>query len=234
MASHTLEGFSVYSRLLHQCFEPALVRVGVATCACEVLPVITRGGFRGEVAGRLVAIAARNCHVAPAQPKRSFVVPAQAECGRLEPLQIVAILAAIEMRRGCELASMLIGVAIGATLKLHFEDCVFTSSEMTLRARHCGMLSLQGIRGLGVLLEPEFCRFKAVDSVAGRALTAARPLGELSAVRIGTVAIGTLLERQRLFEISSGVTTHTVHLSVLSKQRKVRLRMVKGAVKSGR
>jgi hypothetical protein len=234
MARHTLERFSVYSRLLHQCFEAALVRVGVATCACEILPVIARGGFRGEVAGRLVAIAARNCHVASAKPERSFVVPPQAECRGLEPLQIVAILAAIEMGCGGELAGMLIGVAIRAALKLHFEDRVFTSGKMTLRARHRGMLSLQGIRGLGVLREPEFCRFKAVDSVAGRALTAARPLGELPAVGIGPVAIGTLLEWQRLFEISFGVASHTVHLSVLSKQRKFGLRMVEGAAKSGR
>src|ERR1700687_427568 len=100
MTSHTPEGFSVYSRLLHKGFEPDLVRVGVATCACQVLPVITRRGFRGEVPGQLVTIAARNCDVASTQSKRSFVVLAQAECGGLEPLQIVAILAAIEMGRG--------------------------------------------------------------------------------------------------------------------------------------
>lgn len=80
----------------------------------------------------------------------------QAECGGLEPLQIVAILAAIEMGRGGELTSMLIGVAICATLKLHFVDSVFTSRKMTLRARHRSMLALQGIRSLGVFLEPEF------------------------------------------------------------------------------
>jgi hypothetical protein len=142
-------------------------------------------------------------------------------------LQTVAILAAIEMRRGGELPGMLIGVAIRATLKLHLIDRVFTSRKMTLRALHRGMLALQGVRSLGVLLEPELRRLEAVDCVAGRALASSRPLSKLSAVWIGPVAVGTLLERQRLFEISFGVASHATHLGVLSKQRKFGLGMVK-------
>lgn len=134
MAGLTLEGFSVYPRLLHECFEPTLVWVGVATCACQVLPVVTCGRFRGEIPGQLVAIAARNCHVASAESKRSLVVPAQAECGGQKPLQGVAILAAIEMGRDGELPGMFIGVAVGAALKFHLVKRCFAFRKVTLPA----------------------------------------------------------------------------------------------------
>jgi hypothetical protein len=114
-----------------------------------------------------VAIAARNCYVASAESKRSFVVPAQAECGGQKLLQGVAILAAIEMGRDGELPGMFIGVAVGATLKFHLVKRFFAFRKVTLPALQRGMFALQGIRGLRVFLEPKLRRFKTIDAVAG-------------------------------------------------------------------
>lgn len=125
---------TTHSFLLLKCCESALVRVGVTTRARQVLPVIARSGFRCEIPRRLVAIAARDRHMFSAKCKRSLIVPAQAECGGQKPLETVAILAAIEMRRGGELPGMLIGVAVGAALKLHLVDCFLALRKMTLGA----------------------------------------------------------------------------------------------------
>ena len=65
---------------------------------------------------------------------------------RLEPLQIVAILAAIEMGRGGELAGMLIGVAIRATAENSGVARLFVlPGRVALLARDLGMQTGQRI-----------------------------------------------------------------------------------------
>ena len=123
--------------------------------------------FWFEIRGLPVAVAARNCHVAASQTKPRFVVPAQAECRWQKFLQIVAVLAAIEMWRGGELPGMLIVVAVGAVLELHLVKRIFTSGKMTLRAPQRGMLALQRICGRLVFLQTELRRLKTIDAVAG-------------------------------------------------------------------
>ena len=95
--------------------------------------MIDRSWFWFKIRGLPVAVAARNCHVAARQAKRRFVVPAQAECRWQKFLQIVAVLAAIEMRRGGELPGMLIVMAVGAVLEPHLVDRISTFGEMALR-----------------------------------------------------------------------------------------------------
>ena len=79
MAGLAFHGFSIQPRLLHELLEASLVRIRVATCASEILPAVARGRLRSGIARWLVAIAARNRNVTSPQPKRGFVVPAQAE-----------------------------------------------------------------------------------------------------------------------------------------------------------
>ena len=90
--------------------------------------------FWFKIRGLPVAVAARNRHVAASQTKRRFVVPAQTECRWQKFLQIVAVLAAIEMWRGGELPGMLIVVAVGAVLELHPVPRVFAPRNVALRA----------------------------------------------------------------------------------------------------
>lgn len=233
MASLALEWLSIRCRLTHELSESSFVGVGVATCASEVLPVIDNC-FRFEICGCLMTIAARNRHMTSAQSKRCFVVPAQAECRWQKSLQIVAMLAAIEVWRGGELPGMLIPMAVRAVLKLHLVDRGFAPRNVTLRARQCGMLTLERIRRHRVFLDSELSRFEAVDVVAGRAFISTCALGKLSPVRIRAVTICTLLKYQCSSEISSGVALHTFHLGVPAKKRKSRLGMVKSAIQCRR
>jgi hypothetical protein len=94
-------------------------------------------------------------------------VPAQAECGWQKSLQIVAMLAAIEVWSGGKLPGMLIAVAVRAVLEFHLVDPVFAFRNVTLCTVQRGMLALQWIRGRRVLLWPELGWFEAIDGVAG-------------------------------------------------------------------
>ena len=57
----------------------------------------------------------------------------------------MASLALVEVWRGRKLPRMLVAVAVGAALKLDFEQGVLTLREMTLRALQAGMFAFQGI-----------------------------------------------------------------------------------------
>jgi len=59
-------------------------------------------------------------------------VPAQSKTRGHEPSQGVAILAAIEVRRGGELPFVLIAVAVRTVPKLYLEDGVFALRKMAL------------------------------------------------------------------------------------------------------
>jgi hypothetical protein len=214
MASLALEPLSTCCRLPHELKESFLVWISVATCASQVLPVITRGWFRFEPGGGLMTITARDRHMTAAQSKGRFVMPARAECGWNKSLRSVTMLAAIEVGRGGKLSGMFIPVAVRALLKLHLVDRGFALGNVTLRTLQRGMPALKRICGGGVFLQAEHCRLKAIDGVTGCAFAPSCALGELSPMRIRTVAVGALLKYQRSCEVSSGVALHTIHLGV--------------------
>jgi len=72
-----------------------------------------------------------------------------------EFLRVMALLAAIEMRRGSKLRNVLIIVAIRAVLKFHFVDRRLARRNMALRALQAGMFAFQRISGLRMLLHSE-------------------------------------------------------------------------------
>ena len=230
VAGLTLQRLSIQSNLLHDFLESPLVGIGVASGATQVLPVIERRRSRFECCGRFVAIAAGNSHMSPVQPKPRFIMSGEAECGGKKSLKIVAILAAIEMRHGGELAGVRIVVAIRAMRELQFVERVFAFGNMTLPTRERGMFALQRIRGRGVFLQTKLRRLEAVDAVAGRTFIAGRSLRELPAVRVRPVAVRAFLKYQRLTEIALGVALHTINLGVLAEQREFRLVMVECAI----
>ncbi len=207
MAGLAAEEFPVRPGPPHQLVKLALVRIGVAACAGLVAPVVQRG-WRLEVQGKFVAIAADDCLMTSSEREPGFLVPGQAERGGPESQQTVAAFAAVRVGCDGELGSMGIIMAIGATLKLDFVERASALGNMTLRAGHGRVLPFQGISGCGVLFHAEGRRLEAFHGVARRALTAAHPLGKLAAMRIGFVTIHALLENQRLLEISLGVALH--------------------------
>jgi hypothetical protein len=138
----------------------------VTTLASQALPVVLRSWFRFEIRRLLVAVDARNSHVTSAQTKASFLVLAQAECRRQEPLQVVAIFATVEVWGTGKLPGMIVGVTIRAVAKLHRIDGGFALRNMALCALQRGMLALQRVGGRRVLFRPEDRGLEAAGGVA--------------------------------------------------------------------
>lgn len=121
MAGFAARGRSIRTHLLHALLELPLVRIGVATDAVQIVPVIDHGRLGLELCRLLVAIRARHGDVATGEHEACLLVLGQAKRRWLVSLQIVAAIAGIEVRRRCELPGMSIGVAVGAALELDLE-----------------------------------------------------------------------------------------------------------------
>lgn len=121
MAGFAARGRSIRTHLLHALLELPLVRIGVATDAVQIVPVIDHGRLGVELGRVLVAIRARHGNVAARQHEACLLVFGQAECRRLVRLQIVAAIAGVEIWRRGKLPCMLVGVTVGAALELDLE-----------------------------------------------------------------------------------------------------------------
>lgn len=97
---------------------------------------------------------------------------------------------------------------------------------MALRTFNSDVLPFQRVAGLGMLDQPELRRFPAVNQVTRRALTAIGPTGELRSMRVGTMAVGTLCERDWFLEISARVALRTRHGGVFSAERELRFAVI--------
>jgi len=138
----------------------------------------------------------------------------------------VAALAGIQVRSRRKLSIVVILVAIGATLKLDLEECVFAFWDMTLGALDGEMLSLEGIGRSGVKLGRKRRRLEALHRMAGRALRTSGPLSELAVMGIGLVTIHAGGECDRLLEISARVAERTIHGRVFPLQGILGLRVI--------
>ena len=125
-------------------------------------------------------------------------------------------------------------MTVSAVLKLHFENRVDTTRDVTLLASHLGVRALQWISRGRVIHDGESRRLPAVHCVAPGALAAVRTLRELSLVGVGLVAVGALRERNRLLEITAAVTLNAADRGVFSQQRKLGFRVIEFLVQPRR
>ena len=144
-------GGTVGANLKHALLELALVRIGVATGAVQIFPVIDHG-LGLKLRRFFVAIGARNRDVPSGQHEVSFLVLGQAESRRFVAFQVVTPVAGVEVWRGRELGGMLVGMAVGATVELHLEQRVLALGNVTLRAFQARVATLQWIRRRGMFL----------------------------------------------------------------------------------
>ena len=125
---------AVGADLLHTLVELTLVDILVATGAVQRFPVINDVGLGLELGGFLVAIGAGYGDVAARQHKARLLVLDQVEGGRLVSLEIVALVAGIEVGRRRELAGMTVGMAVRADVKLDLVQGVLTLGSVALFA----------------------------------------------------------------------------------------------------
>ena len=97
------------------------MRIGVATFAIQIVPVIDNRRLRLELRRLPVAIGARHGKVATSEHEASLLMFGRTECRWLIALQVVAAIAGVEVWRRCELASMFVGVTVCAAFELDLE-----------------------------------------------------------------------------------------------------------------
>jgi len=216
--------------LQHALLELPFVRIGVATRAIQLAPVVDHGRLWLELGRLLVTVQAGHRNVAARQHESGLLVPGQRECRGLVSLKIMATIAGVKVRRGCELSGVLVAVTVRTAVELDFEKSVLPLRRVALCAFEAGMSALQGIRAQGVFLHREGGRLPSFDRMTGGALASVRALGELPVVRIGLVAIHALREDKRLLEVSTGMALGTVDRNVLALERELRLEVIEALV----
>jgi len=205
---------AVGTLLLHPLLELALMRVGMAAGAVQILPVVDCGWLGLELGRFFVAVAAGNRDVPAGEDEPRLFMLRQTESGGFVSLEGVAAIAGVEIRRGGKLAGVTVQVAVRAVGELDLELGVFAFRDVALGALQTRMAALQRIGAGGVFLDCERRRLPAPERVAGGAFSAIDALGELPFVWVGHVTIHALRERQRLLEISVDVTLGAVDRGV--------------------
>lgn len=225
MAGFAASRCSIGAGSLHTVFELSLVRIGMAAGTGQFIPMIcNRLWF--EAVALLVAIAARDCHVAARKGESGFLMTRQRKGGWPIRLQIVAALTGVEVRCSGKLSRMFVTVAVSAALELDFELRILAPGNVAAGALHDGVSTLQGIRRSAMVFYCERGWLEPIHGMARGTLAAVTPLGKLAGMRIGPVTVHALLKNQRLLKISSGVALRAFDSGMFSQQRVLGLGMV--------
>jgi len=105
----------------HALAELSLMRIFVATRACEIIPAVNRSRHGFQFRAFFVTVATRSSDMSSRQGELRLFVPGQSEGGRSIAFQGVALLASVEIRRRGELGIVLVGVTVGAVLEVDFK-----------------------------------------------------------------------------------------------------------------
>jgi hypothetical protein len=159
------------------------------------------------------------------QLKARLLMFRQGEGCRAIALEIVALLASVQVRSPGKLSLMLILVTVHALGELDAIESVLPFRNMALRALHRGVFQDQRVGGGSVFLHSEGGGLESLYVVTGGALALVRPLDELPGVLV-LVAVETVLERQRPLEVAAGMATQAVHRLVFPFQWILGLRVV--------
>ena len=145
--------------------------------------------------------------------------------GGLESLHVMALLTTILIRRGLELTSMNVLVAVLALRFYNLEERVLSLRQMAFVASHLRMKTFQRIFCRLVVLDGESRRLEAFHGMADSALGAAGPFEELSAV-IVLVTIHARCKWYLRLEVPVLVAIFASHRFMLAKQRVFRFRVI--------
>lgn len=154
MAGFAASRSTIRASLLHSFFELAFVRIEMATCTRQLVPVV-HDCLRFKAIALFVAIAAGDCRVPASQNEFRRLVLRKGKCRRFVSLQVVAALTSIQVRGSGKLSRMFVGMAIGTALKLDFEESVFAFRNVASRTLHLGVSALKWIGRGDVILYGE-------------------------------------------------------------------------------
>jgi len=146
----------------------------------------------------------------------------------LEGSPIVTLFAAVAPRSCRELALVFVLVAIQALRKLDLVSSIFACRNVARFALHCCMRKSEREFSLSMIRGRESGGLPALHRVAAFASAFVGALKELPAMRIGLMAIGTIVVRDWRLEIARLVTGFAGYLDMLAKQGEVRFGVVEG------
>lgn len=218
MAGFAAERLTIDAGNAHALLELSLVRVGVAGCAVEFLPMIDGRFLFADGDRFLVAVGAQDRGMRSRQKEARLLMPREREGGRLVSVKVMALVATVQPRRSGKLRRVPIGVAIGAGLELDLVKRVLTLGDMALLALDLGVSALQGICTRCVLFYAELCGLESIDGVAFGTLASRGAFGKLSVMRVGFVTVYALVERHSLLEIALSVALGAFHLEVFAEE----------------
>ena len=107
--------------LLHAFFELPLMGIAMTTSTVQIAPMVDNSGLGVELRRFLVAVATGNGDVPSGECEMSLLVFGEGKGGRLIAIHRMAPVACVEIRRGGELSSVPIGMAICAAIEFDFE-----------------------------------------------------------------------------------------------------------------
>jgi len=154
MASLATAGASRRLGLLHALIELSIVRIGVATGATQIRPVIDRGR-RLQLGGLSVTISARHRDVLAGQKEARLFMARQRERRRTVSLEGMATFARIQIWLCSELPCVFVFMAVSAVLEFHFENSVDTAGDVAFLASDFRVSPLQRICGCRVIRDGE-------------------------------------------------------------------------------
>src|SRR5215470_13533459 len=146
------------------------------------------------------------------------LVLSQRECGGPVSLQIVALIAAIFVWRACELAVVLVLVAVRTALEIdNLEDRSLALGNVAATALNLGVAIDERVFRFRMGLHIEQRRLPILHVVTGRTLDPFRTLCELSVV-IVLMAVGAFRKSKFFLEVPFDVASHALHRRVLAEQ----------------
>lgn len=223
MARQAAKWLSSGVRNRHATAELPLVNVLMATGATELVEMVERHAGTGR---RFVAFIAGHRLMSPRERETGLLVFCKSVAGGIEGSPGVALFTAIVPWSRRELASVLILMTIDAQAKADFEACILAGRNMAVGAFDLGMRRHKREAGLRMIRRCKRGRSPAFYLVATLATPTVGALQELSAMRIGIVAIRAIGKGYGRLEVGIPMASHTRHFDVFAQQREFRLRVI--------
>lgn len=145
MASLTSRRSPVRPHLPHTLRELAFVRVLMADGAGSVVELVQNDLLELRRGAFLMAIGTGGREMSPRERKAGLLMLRQRECRGMIALQVMALLAAVEIGRGGKLALMIVLMAVHAFGELDLVERVLALRNMTAGALHFRVLEFQRI-----------------------------------------------------------------------------------------
>lgn len=166
------------------------------------------------------------------QWKTGLLVKRQGVVGCLKGRSGMTPFATIEPRRGYELPIMFIFVAVQTEFELDLIACFLAHRDVAVSALYLGVWHYKRETCLSVINCCVCTRFPTFNIMAALASSAIGSLHKLSAMRIGMVAIRAIGKGCERFEIRTLMACQAWNSNMLSQQRELCFRVIKGTDES--